>query len=156
MTDDTMSRIALAAERGRQPGGREEARRALTELWHETGDGEALHRCTIAHFLADVQDDPAAELAWDERALAASEAITRAEETGSGWRVAALLPSLCASLADDHRRLGDPVRAREYLAQAEAAAPALGDDDYGLLVKGIITEIGEALDAGSEEPLAAD
>ncbi|MGW3068526.1 hypothetical protein ACWDA8_34880, partial [Streptomyces sp. NPDC001130] len=28
-----------------------------------------LHRCTLAHYLADTHDDPEDELAWDLRAL---------------------------------------------------------------------------------------
>ncbi len=36
------------------------------------------------------------------------------------WQVRVLQPSLHLNLADDHRRLGDPARAREHLAQAGA------------------------------------
>ncbi|MFK0253568.1 hypothetical protein [Streptomyces sp. NPDC090445] len=53
-------------------GDREEARNRLRELWSELGeDGAGLHRCTLAHYMADAQDDPADELAWDLRALTA-------------------------------------------------------------------------------------
>lgn len=51
-------------------GDREEARQRLLDLWAEIGEhGDPLHRCTLAHYLADTQDDPADELAWDLRAL---------------------------------------------------------------------------------------
>ena len=40
-------------------GDREEARDRLLGLWAELGeDGDPLHRCTLAHYLADTQDDP--------------------------------------------------------------------------------------------------
>ncbi|MEU2395215.1 hypothetical protein [Streptomyces sp. NPDC007369] len=54
-------------------GDREEARNRLRDLWTELGeDGTGLHRCTLAHYMADAQDDPADELAWDLRALTAA------------------------------------------------------------------------------------
>ncbi|NXY95922.1 hypothetical protein HYE82_16300 [Streptomyces sp. BR123] len=54
-------------------GDREEARNRLRDLWTELGeDGAGLHRCTLAHYMADAQDDPADELAWDLRALTAA------------------------------------------------------------------------------------
>lgn len=55
-------------------GDREEARHRFLGLWAELGEhGDPLHRCTLAHYLADTQDDPADELAWDLRALTAAE-----------------------------------------------------------------------------------
>src|SRR3954453_17280194 len=57
-------------------GDREEARRRFLDLWAELGeDGAPLHRCTLAHYLADTQDDPSDELAWDLRALSAAEEL---------------------------------------------------------------------------------
>lgn len=54
-------------------GDREEARNRLGEIWSEIGEeGDSLHRCTLAHYMADAQDDPADELAWDLRALTAA------------------------------------------------------------------------------------
>jgi hypothetical protein len=58
-------------------GDREEARARFTALWTEIGEqGDPLHRCTVAHYLADTQDDPEDELAWDLRALRAADALT--------------------------------------------------------------------------------
>ncbi|MGS2586671.1 hypothetical protein [Streptomyces hebeiensis] len=58
-------------------GDREEARNRFGELWSEIGEsGDALHRCTLAHYLADTQDDPGDELAWDLRALTAADGPT--------------------------------------------------------------------------------
>ncbi|MEI7031574.1 hypothetical protein [Streptomyces pratensis] len=57
-------------------GDREEARNRLGLLWSELGaEGGALHRCTLAHYMADTQDDPGDELAWDLRALTAAEGL---------------------------------------------------------------------------------
>lgn len=37
--------------------------------------------------------------------------------------------------ADGHRRLGDPVLAREHLERARERIGALGGDDYGRLIR---------------------
>ncbi|MER7886299.1 hypothetical protein ABTY35_26195 [Streptomyces fimicarius] len=64
-------------------GDREEARNRFGALWSELGaDGDALHRCTLAHYMADTQDDPGDELAWDLRALTAAEGLRAAEGAG--------------------------------------------------------------------------
>ncbi|WP_326696378.1 hypothetical protein OG909_02960 [Streptomyces sp. NBC_01754] len=69
-------------------GDREEARDRFGILWAEIGEaGDALHRCTLAHYMADAQDDPEDELAWDLRALAAAEGLTEAR------------PAVCPELA---------------------------------------------------------
>jgi len=55
---------------------REGARGRLAALWDEIhADGDALCRCTLAHYMADMQDDPREELLWDLRALEAAGAI---------------------------------------------------------------------------------
>ncbi len=77
----TMVRIgqAVMLHRG---GDREEARNRFAALWTETDmDADLFHRCTIAHYMADTQDDPVDELAWDLRALAAADAL---EQDGAG------------------------------------------------------------------------
>ncbi|GAA1640968.1 tetratricopeptide repeat protein [Actinoplanes couchii] len=101
------------------------------------GTDDPLHVCVLAHSMADVQDDVHEELVWDERALAAIGSLTdaRLAEAGVPFTVAALYPSLYLNLADCHRRLGDPARAREYLEQARSRMGALGDDDYGNLIR---------------------
>ncbi|WP_037890523.1 tetratricopeptide repeat protein [Streptomyces viridochromogenes] len=128
-------------------GDREEARRRLLELWTELGaDGDPLHRCTLAHYLADTQDDPSDELAWDLRALTEAEGVWSAgasegsegsEEPGSAegvegaLAVRALYPSLHVNLAADYVKLGRAEAARAHLRRARGAAGALGDDSYG-------------------------
>jgi hypothetical protein len=110
-------------------------------------DGDPLHRVTLAHFMADVQDAPAQELEWDRRAPAAADVLTddRAAAyhplvSGRGMRA-----SLHASLAADHERLGQLEQAREQLGLAEAAVPALPDGGYGDLVRCVIMELRERL-----------
>ena len=154
-----MARVTAAVDRGRA-GEREAARGQLSALWLEVeqGGGDDFHRCVIAHFLADLQDDLHDELAWDERALAAVSRVSddRAQEHDRSLRVRGFLPSLHGSLADDHRRLGDADRAREFLVEARAAMDALGDDAYGELVGRILDQVDRALAEGSTEPLRDD
>ncbi|GAA2285395.1 hypothetical protein GCM10010234_25370 [Streptomyces hawaiiensis] len=110
-------------------GDREEARHRFLGLWAEIGEhGDPLHRCTLAHYLADTQDDPADELAWDLRALTAAEEAR--EEALAVTAVAALSPSLHLNLADDYVRLGRGDAARTHLRWAREAATALTDDGY--------------------------
>ncbi|MEU3726720.1 hypothetical protein [Streptomyces sp. NPDC031705] len=113
-------------------GDREEARNRLGEIWSEIGEaGDALHRCTLAHYLADAQDDPADELSWDLRALAAAEALPGRAERRPHTAVRVFYPSLHLSLAADYVKLRRPEEARLHLARARAAAGALSDDGYG-------------------------
>ncbi|MEV4500296.1 tetratricopeptide repeat protein [Micromonospora arborensis] len=88
--------------------------------------------------MADVQDDVQQELVWDQRALAAVDLLTdaRVARAGVPLPVASLYPSLHLNLAECYRKLGDLGRAREYLQRAQAGIGALGDDEYGRLIKG--------------------
>lgn len=154
-TDETMASIVAAIEQGRA-GDTAGARDELGALWARIGpDGDPLHRCTLAHYLADLQADTRDELAWDERALDAATALTdvRAQRYHASWQVRGFLPSLHLNLADDHRRLRAPDRAREHLAAARAHLADLPDDGYGSVVRGGIDHVGAALDAGSTSPL---
>ena len=49
--------------------------------------------------------------------------------------VAGLYTSLHLNLGECYRRLGDLDRAREHLHRAQATIGALGDDDYGRLIR---------------------
>lgn len=156
MSDDVMARIVAAVELGRR-GEREAARRAMEVLWNEIGEnaGDAFHRCVLAHFMADVQDDDRAELEWDERALAAVASVTdeRAQEYNPSLQVQGFMPSLYLSLADDHRRLGEVGRAQEFLDRARSVIDVLGDDPYGTVVRDAMASIAKALAEGSTERL---
>ncbi|MET7452890.1 hypothetical protein ABZT03_13520 [Streptomyces sp. NPDC005574] len=125
-------------------GDREEARHRFLGLWAEIGeDGDPLHRCTLAHYLADTQDDPFDELAWDLRALTAAEELTADRLAGHGAALAvrALYPSLHLNLAADYVKLGRAEVARTHLRRARAAADALADDTYGDGVRAAISRL---------------
>ncbi|MGW0737569.1 hypothetical protein [Streptomyces sp. NPDC002851] len=104
-------------------GDREEARKRFLDLWAEIGeDGDPLHRVTVAHYIADTQDEPADELAWDLRALTAAESLTE-ERLGRAFS-----PSLHLNLAADYLKLAREDEARRHLRCARAALDALDDD----------------------------
>ncbi|MFH8476783.1 hypothetical protein [Streptomyces sp. NPDC018000] len=112
-------------------GDREEARNRFGELWSEIGeDGDALHRCTLAHYMADTQDDPGDELAWDLRALTAAGSLTdeRAAQHSDALAMRAFYPSLHLNLAADYMKLHSPEAARIHLDRARAASAVLADD----------------------------
>jgi hypothetical protein len=97
--------------------------------------------------MADVQDDVREELAWDLRALAAADLVTdeRAAQAGIALPVAGLYPSLHLNVADCHRKLGDLDRARDHLQQARDTIGALGDDEYGRLIRNGLEQLARQL-----------
>ncbi|MBT2370054.1 hypothetical protein J7E88_33495 [Streptomyces sp. ISL-10] len=176
--DAVMTRIGQAAML-LHGGDREEARHRFASIWAEISDaGDPLHLCTLAHYMADAQDDPDDELAWDLRALAAAEeqseagGESRSEARGesqsgvggeglSGARgegrtagheqslaVRALYPSLHLDLAADYIKLRRPEAARAHLDRARAATEALADDGYGNGVRAAIDRLERTLGAG--------
>ncbi|MFI9804157.1 hypothetical protein ACIHEJ_07265 [Streptomyces sp. NPDC052301] len=130
-------------------GDREEARSRFLDLWAEIGeDGDPLHRCTLAHYLADTQDDPADELAWDLRALSAAEELAEAHAGGDPLSVRGFFPSLHLNLAADYVKLGRAEAARSHLRRARSAAGALSDDGYGDGVRAAISRLELRLEEG--------
>lgn len=122
-------------------GDREEARNRFGALWEEIGaDGDPLHRCTLAHYMADTQDDPDTELAWDLRALSAAEELSeeRVARHDSAVALRSLYPSLHLNLAADYVKLRRPDAARVHLDRARAASDVLDDDGYGNGVRAAI------------------
>ncbi len=83
--DETMSRIGQGMELS-QRGERAAARQLFAEVWSDIGgeSGIPLHRCALAHSMADVQDEVRDELVWDLKALEAADLITdeRAAQAG--------------------------------------------------------------------------
>lgn len=145
--DEVMERIGAAIALS-QSGERAAARLRFEEIWTEISPGgEAFHRCVLAHYLADLQDDPREELAWDLRALEAAGSVTdaRVREHDASLHVRGFYPSLHLNLAEDYRRLGEPDKAREHLAEAEHASSALGDDGYGGGVRAAIGRLATRL-----------
>ncbi|KPC78053.1 MULTISPECIES: tetratricopeptide repeat protein [Streptomyces] len=135
--DAVMTRIGQAVML-LHAGDREEARNRFGTLWSEIGEsGEALHRCTLAHYMADTQDDPGDELAWDLRALTAAEGLAGAVVTEpdaacrDATAVRALVPSLHLNLAADYVKLQRFEAARVHLDRAWDAVEVLEDDGYG-------------------------
>ncbi|MBB3084421.1 hypothetical protein [Geodermatophilus sabuli] len=148
ITDETLIRIGQAVQLSHQ-GEREAARVLFAEIWDEIGGehGDPLHVCTLAHAMADVQDDVHQELVWDQRALAAADQLTDAglAQAGVTLPVAGLYPSLHLNLSECHRRLGDLDRAREHLQQAQATIGALGDDGYAQLIRAGLRQVADRL-----------
>lgn len=132
-------------------GDREEARHRFLGLWAEIGEhGDPLHRCTLAHYLADTQDDPGDELAWDLRALSAADELTRERPAGrqeGALAARALYPSLHLNLAADYDRLGHREAARLHLRRARGAAQSLAPDRYGEGVRAAIDRLESRLTA---------
>lgn len=150
-TDDpTMTRIGRGVELHHHQGQREAARDLFAQIWDDIGgeQGDPLHVCVLAHSMADVQDDVRQELVWDLRALAAVEQVTdeQVAKAGVPLSVAGLYPSLHLNLSDCYRKLGDLTRAREHLRQARDGIGALGDDEYGKLIRGGLERLTEQLD----------
>ena len=148
--DTTMTAITEAVMRART-GDRATARAELDRIWADLGPlGDPLHRCTLAHHLADLQDDPAQALAWDIRALDAADALTdeRAEAHHPGLRVNGFYPSLHLNLADNYRRLGSFAAAHRELTTARTRLSALPEDDYGTLIRTALDEIEIAIEKG--------
>jgi hypothetical protein len=153
--DPIMTAITEAVTAGRS-GDTAAARLRLENLWDEIGpDGDALHRCTLAHFLADLYDDAATSLTWDLRALEAADSLddTRVQEQHASLQIRGFYPSLHLNLADDHRRLGEFEAAAEHLTAACNYADALADDGYGATVLSGIDNVAQAVAARSTERL---
>lgn len=96
-----MGAITTAVTLGHQ-GETARARQELLAIWEDLGVlGDSLHRCTLAHYLADLYPDPAEALIWDVRALDAASALTdhRAGEHHAGLEVAGFYPSLHLNIA---------------------------------------------------------
>ncbi|HZF89676.1 hypothetical protein [Streptomyces sp.] len=145
--DPTMEVIGRAVAEGRA-GDAASARRKLLDLWAAIGvTGDPLHRCTLAHHLADLCDHPAEALTWDVRALDAADAMTeqRVQQQHAGLRLAGFYPSLHLNLADDHRRLGSFEAATEHITAAGEHVPHLPRDAYGTLLGTAIDQVAEAI-----------
>lgn len=148
--DATMVRIGEGIELS-QRGERDAARSLFAMVWDDIGGdgGDPLHRCALAHSMADVQDDVNEELVWDLRALAAADLLSdeRAAQAGVTSPVAAFYPSLHLNLAECYRKLGDLDQARQHLRRASAVVSTLPDDGYGRTIKGALDRLAERLTA---------
>ncbi|GAA1953707.1 hypothetical protein GCM10009754_23720 [Amycolatopsis minnesotensis] len=146
-----MTAITDAVTLGRT-GDRDAARATLIALWpavHRGGD--PLHRCVLAHHLADLCDDPAEALGWNIRALDATDLLDdeRTERAHPGLRVRGFYSSVHLNLAEDYRRLGSFDLAKRHLGRASEFLDAVPDDEYGTVVRQGIAGVTEAVDARS-------
>ncbi|MET9869997.1 hypothetical protein ABZZ16_28290 [Streptomyces sp. NPDC006386] len=145
--DPTMEAIGQAVAEGRT-GNTLSARQKLLTLWSAIGvTGDPLHRCSLAHYLADLYEDPAQALAWDVRALDAADAVTeqRVQEHHASLHIAGFYPSLHLNLADNYRRLGSFDAATEHINAAKEHAPNLPQDAYGAFLRTALDEVAEAI-----------
>ena len=139
-TPDPVMAAITEAQQMALAGDRAAARERFGELWDRIGPhGDPMHRVALAHYMADAQDDPAVELEWDVRALAAADA------NPDRSAVRGMYASLQANLAADYLKLGAAARAYEHLALAEAAIPDLPEGGYGELVRSHITTLQQRL-----------
>lgn len=156
--DAVMARIAQGQELA-VTGDREGARRIFEEVWDAlAGPGDdtpdPLHVVTLAHYLADVQTDPAKELRWDLRALAAADSLTddRARQHHSSLRVAGFYPSLHLNVAAAHHALGQSSEARHHLDRAAQSCEHLPENRYGRTIRGAVERLRAELDADAVGP----
>ncbi|MFQ6398600.1 hypothetical protein ACLMAJ_34835 [Nocardia sp. KC 131] len=142
-----MAAITRAVALGRK-GSTSGARAALLEIWDSLGpQGDPLHRCTLAHYLADLYEDAAQALSWDIRALDAADSLT-AERMGqydSQVDVRGFYPSLHLNLADNYRRLASFDAARREIDAARDCLHTLGDDGYGAVIRKAVAEVAESI-----------
>jgi hypothetical protein len=148
-TPDPIMADIFAAHALLQGGDRAGARRDLEAVWARIeADPDPMHECTLAHYMADAQDNPADELAWDHRALDAGLRCT----DNDAWRhsqvrsIAAFMPSLHLSLAEDYFKFGDMPHSRHHLALAREFAGKLADDAYGQTIRERIERMPKRLD----------
>lgn len=143
-----MTRIGQGIELS-QRGEQDAARQVLAQVWEDIGgeDGDPLHRCALAHSMADVQDDVHEELVWDLRALEAADLITdqRAGLAGVTSPVAGFYPSLHLNLGECYRKVGELEQAQVHLERGRAAVGALPDDGYGQMIAGGLDRLAERL-----------
>ncbi|MEV4316240.1 ClpX C4-type zinc finger protein [Actinocrispum sp. NPDC049592] len=141
MDDPVMATIAQVQQAALR-GHKEQAKSAYEQLWAKAE--KPLHRVSIAHYMADLQDDPAEELLWDERALEAAAEVTPEHEDAGA--VAPLRASLHVNAATALNKLGRPEDARKQLDAARAAEATLPEEGYGRLVRTQIEALAADLD----------
>jgi hypothetical protein len=144
ITDPVMARIHAAQLRA-AAGERAGAAADLAALWEEIGGerGDPLHAVSLAHFLADLQPDPADELEWDLRALRAADGLTdeRAQRYHASLAVRGFHPSLHLNLAADYAKLGDRESALAHLDRTEAGFADLPPGDYADMITGAVARL---------------
>jgi hypothetical protein len=146
MTDPFTTELMAAAAFMRS-GDKAQSRIRLQALW-ERIVGNPVHEFVLAHQMADAQDDPEEELAWDLRALDSAHRCTDADVQRHYPQatLASFMPSLHINLAEDHFKVGDLAQSRAHLALAQSFAPHLGSDAYGDMLRHGIERMAKKLD----------
>jgi len=150
MRDDPMMRRIMAAIDKHQRGENDDARVMMSALWAEIGEnGDALHRCTLAHYMADLQSDPHQSMAWNQRALSAAEEMSaeRLAATFETLDLRSFFPSLHLNLAEDFRELGDKASAARHLDAARQALDPSIDSGLAAMIRGGIDRLQSRLDS---------
>jgi hypothetical protein len=150
-THDPILAEIFAARARIRSGDASGGRNRLHDVWSRiAADPAPIHEVFLSHYMADVQEDPADELAWDLRALAAAQRRLDADVQGEAdvvATIASFMPSLHVNVAVDYRELGDLGRSEAHLALARPFASELADDSYGRCIRASIDRLGSNLAA---------
>jgi hypothetical protein len=155
MTTDTVMQDVQAAITALQSGDSALAREQLGVIWERIRHApRPLHECTLAHFMADAQDDPTHELAWDLRALEAAQRCSETEASAyhESLSMAGFMPSLHLNLADVYRRLGDRYHSMQHLVEGRAAAVDMPDGPYASMIRRGLDRLAERLEVSASPP----
>lgn len=129
-------------------GDRNRGRHDLPSCWAGTSEADHAQRCVLAHYLADLEADLAAEVERDEQALASFAHVSDADFAPVGIPAAAgLAPSLHLNLGNGYLRQGHRTQARDQLDAGLAALSTLPDDGYGAMIRRGLTGLQERLAA---------
>lgn len=145
--DTTMDEIMKAVTK-LQSGDRIGGRSDMLALWEKhRSDGSAMQRCTLAHFLADTEDDVEEELRWDKLALqAATGHDDDRDRDPVDESFAGFLPSLHLNVGDAYRRMGCSDLAAAHAANGMARIGSLPQGGYGNVIRTGLTKLLMRLD----------
>lgn len=139
MSDDDMAEVLTAL--GRLQAGDADARPVLMALWVSAPQASPVRRCTLAHFLADMETEVAAELAWDRIALEAATGSGSGDGDAVTAQLETFLPSLHLNVGDALRRMGNAGLARFHAQAGLRRAHALPADGYGAAVRAALERL---------------
>lgn len=142
--DEIMKAVAKL-QSGDRIGGRSD----MLDLWetHRSG-GSAMQICTLAHFLADTEDNVQEELEWDKLALHAGTGHDDDRDRDPvDEALASFLPSLHLNVGDAYRRLGRNDLAAAHAANGMARIGNLPEGGYGDVIRSGLTRLVKRLDA---------
>jgi len=131
---------------------RDAGRAQLLALW-ERRPGDAM-RCILAHYIADTEDDAAAELRWDREALLAADAAMKDGDQTlmPGLTVSAFYPSLYLNAADASLRNGELAPARAFFEAGVGSLAVLPDTPYGAKVRDGMARLGMRIADAESRP----